>query len=79
MIGLFNQFIAALGSVLGMFLNLLPDSPFQWNLVGNPLIAFIGWLIPIQIMITEMTLFVYAVGVYYGLRIILRWIKAAGD
>lgn len=79
MIGLINELIAQIGALLGFILNLLPDSPFTWDLGGNIFLQFIGWIIPIPTIVTELTAFTFAVAVYYGLRVVLRWIKASGS
>ena len=79
MIGLINKLIEQLAVVISALLNLLPDTPFKWaeNLEGD-MWQFLQWIFPISGAIAHLQLFVIAVIIYYGLRIALRWVKAAG-
>lgn len=80
LIDAFNAIIKGLGAIITVVLNLLPDSPFNsvFNIDSGWLSAMC-WLFPIPSAIAHLEAFVSAVVVYYGLRIILRWIKAAGS
>lgn len=79
MIGIINAIIEQLGQIIAFLLNLLPNSPFTWDITGaNEILAAINWLFPIQAAVIHLQFFVFAVAVYYGLRIALRWAKAAG-
>lgn len=74
--GLINVLIKGIGTVLGTFLSLLPNSPFQWSLGGlSTYWGYVTVFIPIPEMITEMGLYVTAVVGYYAIRTILRFTK----
>lgn len=78
MIGILNQIIVSIGKFIGFFLNLLPDSPFTWDFEFGTFFQFVNWLFPIPAFITIMYSYVSAVAIYYCVRIVLRWAKAAG-
>ncbi len=79
MIGIINQVINAISKVIGFFLNLLPNSPFVWELnFETDFFRFINWLIPIQTIVSVLYMYCLAVVGYYCLRVVLRWIKAVG-
>lgn len=57
-------------------LNVLPDSPFQfepieWGPIGNS----IGYFIPIQSILTHFITILTAIAIYMGVRHLLRLIK----
>ena len=79
MIGIINVIIEQLGSIIAFILNLLPNSPFQWDLgAAAVIVGPISWVFPVYAAVVHLEAFVFAVAVYYGLRIVLRWAKAAG-
>lgn len=76
---LFNEIIEAIGSVLGTILNLLPDSPFTYiAAIDNEWLKALNWLFPIDSAVAHLSLYVTSVAVYYAIRVVLRWVKAAG-
>lgn len=78
-ISLFNRLIAAIGASLSAILSVLPDSPFSWlEEIDNTVLQAINWVIPVNAMVSHLQIYVLAVAVYYAIRIILRWAKAAG-
>lgn len=64
----------------------LPVSPFQrfvagWE--GIPVIQqylkYINWFIPISTLLDIMLVWLAAIGVFYAVMAILRWIRVVGD
>ena len=80
MIGIINYIIQALGNTLGTLLDLLPNTPFTYILnIDHWLVDAINWAFPVEMAIAHISAFATAVGIYYIIRIPLRWLKAAGD
>lgn len=79
MIEIVNGLINALGIVLTAMLSLLPSSPFNFvqNIDADWLKA-INWIFPIAEAIAMLELFLTATVSYYSIRIVLKWLKAAG-
>lgn len=77
MIDIFNAIISGMGAILNTLLSVLPDSPFTFvtNIESSWLQA-INYILPVSEAIAHLELFVTAAIVYYGIRIVLRWIKA---
>ena len=78
-IGFLNSLIKAVGNTLQSAGSLLPDSPFEkitQLTVDNTLLAGLAWIIPIPQMVTLLTYWVSAIGIYYLSMILLRWLKA---
>lgn len=72
-----NAIIRGLGVVGGAILSVLPNSPFSG--LGNieiPFLGYINYVIPINFIVTVLAVWLPAVALYYGVSIILRWIKA---
>lgn len=67
-----------LSDCLEWIVDLLPDSPFQLLDTSpiEPYIGYINWFIPVDFILTTLTLWLVAVAGYYCLSIVLRWIKA---
>jgi hypothetical protein len=78
---LVNKLISSIGSALLTFVQLLPASPFTWNFssIDNQYLKFFAWFMPIPQMVSFIGTWVTAVAIYYGLRIVLRWMKVAGS
>lgn len=64
----------------------LPLSPFQrwisrWDgfAVIRQYLGYVNWFVPISILIDIMALWLAAIGVFYAVQAILRWIKLIGD
>lgn len=72
-----NGIIKALGSVVGWFLSILPSSPFQMieNVEVSQYLSGFAWVVPINQVIVILELWLVAIGVYYLIMIILRWVK----
>lgn len=75
-----NLLISAVGAVLVAVINLLPQSPFNWDMsAATGFMGLFFWLVPVPAILSVIALWIPAVGVYYGLRVLLRQIKMAGD
>lgn len=76
-----NKFFSLIGGAMTAVLLLLPNSPFTWNTsnIDNTYLRFFLWIIPLQDFITIATSFTVSVGLYYAIRVILRWMKVAGS
>jgi len=46
------------------------------NTLGNELLGWINYFLPISEMLTIMTFWLVAIGVYYVASVVLRWAKA---
>lgn len=80
MIKIINALIAKLGSGLQALLLLLPQSPFDFTYnIDNSFIKMVNYVLPFSQAVAHLSAYISAVIIYYGLRIVLRWIKAAGD
>ncbi|MDR3289442.1 MAG: hypothetical protein LBT22_08450 [Peptococcaceae bacterium] len=77
----FNAIIRSIGVSLSAILAVLPNSPFTWDLsaVDNSLLQIFVWIIPIQGMITTVSVWVGSVAIYYSIRTVLRWAKVVGS
>lgn len=65
---------------------ILPISPFKrffssWNgfAVIEQYLGYLNWFIPISIILDMLTVWLLAIGVFYAVQTILRWIKVVGD
>ena len=80
MIRIINALISKLGVALQALILLLPQSPFTYIMtVDNTFIQNINYILPFPQAVAHITLMVNAVVLYYGIRIVLKWIKAAGN
>lgn len=71
-----NLLISALGALGTSLINLLPESPFNvLNDIEIPYLEALNWLIPVNFMITVLTYWVFAIGLYYVVSVALRWVK----
>lgn len=73
-----NWFIDALAFMFEGALSVLPDSPFlqmndvvQWGMFGSAIRLFFD----VGTMIVHFSLYVTAIGTYYVIRMVLRWLK----
>lgn len=75
---IFDWLGGALNDVLGWVLCFLPDSPF--NLIEKTPIAdylgYINWFVPVDYILSTLSAWIIAIGIFYGYKIILAWIKA---
>lgn len=79
LINMFNGILNAIGTVIVTILSILPDSPFSliYNLnLDLSWFQYFNWLFPISEALLIMTSWLSCILLYYGLSIIMRWIKA---
>lgn len=73
---LINFIIYSLCKIGAIALTFLPDSPFLMIENSNlPFIETLNWVIPIDFMLTLLGHWVLAIGIYYLVQVILRWVK----
>ncbi len=71
-----NKIIQALGFVGKNTVGRLPESPF--SIIENieiPFLSSLNWIFPINFFIVVLSYWVLAIGIYYILAVILRWVK----
>lgn len=76
LVDLINLIIKAVGIVITTIINILPTSPFL--LVDNielPYLSELNWVIPFNLFLSILGYWIGAIAVYYGVQIILRWVK----
>lgn len=76
-INLINVLINIVGSALGVIFSILPNSPFS-SISLNPIANFLGYMnyfIPVVEIVSILTLWGSAIGIYYIYQIALRWLK----
>lgn len=79
MIAAFNTIISGVGAMLSAVLLILPNSPFNFvQTINSSWLKAICWIFPIQEAIVHLTAFVASVVIYYGIRILMRWLKVVG-
>lgn len=75
---IFDKLGGTLSSLWEQIYDILPKSPIVY-LSANPTVSkylgYINWFIPIYSMISFLEGWLVAVGVYYGVQLILRWAK----
>ena len=74
-----NWLIDAIHFIIGGALEILPDSPFlamNNNIAWDGFGRYLGYFFDIPTMTLHFSLFVTAIGSYYVVRAILRWLKA---
>lgn len=69
--------IDSFGKLCVLFVNLLPNSPFV-NLTFENLkfLDTLNWVIPFNLMLSTISLWLVSIVSYYLVQIILRWVKA---
>lgn len=64
--------------IYNSIIDLLPGSPIVY-LTSNPTItkymSFVNWFFPVYLWISMLETWLVAVGIYYAVQVILRWIK----
>lgn len=72
------QFIIdSFGKLCVFFVNLLPTSPFVSLTFDNiKFIDTLNWVIPFNLMLSTISLWLVSIVGYYLVQIILRWVKA---
>lgn len=76
---LINKIVELLGVMGELAMKLLPDSPFtQINnyIIDSNLLKALNWVIPIDVAINILTLWIPALFIIYVVRVVLKWIKA---
>lgn len=74
-----NWLIDAIYFIIGGALEILPDSPFlsmNNNIAWDGFGRYLGYFFDIPTMTLHFSLYVTAIGTYYLVRMILRWLKA---
>ncbi|MCL2717165.1 MAG: hypothetical protein FWE14_00060 [Lachnospiraceae bacterium] len=70
---------SAIDSVLELALGVLPKSPFTEhidNLARLPYLGLLNWFVPVGAFLAIGTSWLVAIGIFYVIKIVLRWIKA---
>ena len=76
MIGFVNLIIKALAALVISILNILPETPFSWDLGSlGTYWAYANYFIPFGTLAGIMATFLISVMVWYGIRWILRVAK----
>jgi hypothetical protein len=78
LIGFANSLISDLGAVLGAIVVVLPKSPFTYMAMTpiEPYLGTLNYFIPISFMVSSGETWLTAIGIYYAVQGILRWVKA---
>lgn len=80
MISILNAIIAGVGNILEAFISILPNSPFNFVYsIDSELLKAICWIFPVPSMIAHLEIYLSAVIVFYGLRIVLNWLKVTSN
>jgi hypothetical protein len=80
MVTIINALISKVGSALQWVILLLPQSPFNFTYnIDNKFIKQINYILPFSQAVAHLETVITAVVIYYGLRVILKWVKAAGN
>lgn len=77
-VSIINLIIKLLGEIANLFLMLLPPSPFNVNVIDQieiPFLSYLNWVLPISFFMNLLTYWVLAIGLYYIVQVVLRWIK----
>ena len=82
--GLVNWFIRAIGGAITWILGLLPQSPFSslapaFSGQEKVWIGWVNYFIPISDMMASFALFLGIVVLYYGVRVVMSWVKVLGQ
>ncbi|MEK5217811.1 hypothetical protein [Psychrobacillus sp. FSL H8-0487] len=73
-----NGLILAIADALGWLIDLLPDSPTStWSNVApeNIVLGHITWFIPFPTMLLHFGILLTCIALYYGYRVVARWLK----
>lgn len=72
-----NALIKQLGTIVTSIFNILPNSPFS-DIDITPLndyLGYLNYLVPVGKIVSVVTLWTIAIGTYYIVQIVLRWLK----
>lgn len=77
LISLCNFFIKFAGELISAIFILLPSSPFKDVSLGpiSNFLGYLNYLLPITEIVSILTLWGSAIGLYYLYQIVLRWLK----
>ena len=75
---IWNWLCEMVSSILDWIVDFLPDSPFKMldNTPIQPYLKYINWVIPVDFILTTLSLWLVAVAGYYTYSFLLRLIKA---
>lgn len=79
LINTINSILNTIGTLITAILSILPDSPFSliYNMnLDLSWFQYFNWIFPISEALLVMTSWLTCILLYYGLSIIMRWIKA---
>lgn len=79
---IFNTILGWLDNIFGAVLFMLPNSPirpFIAELGSMEWLGYINYFVPIGKIIAVSLAWVGAIGVFYAVQVILRWVKVIGD
>ena len=68
--------------MIASIISLLPTSPFRTFINSWDAPSYLGWLnwfMPVSQILTVITLWLTAIGLFYLYSIIMRWVKMIGD
>jgi len=77
-----NDVLGGFVDIVDVLLGWLPDSPFREPIesissgVFSEMFGYINYFLPVSEMLAVTTVWLSAVVVYYGVSVVLRWIKA---
>lgn len=76
MIDFLNFLIKNFAAIVVGILNLLPQSPFTWDVGAlGPYMAYINYFIPFGVLAGIMSTYLVAVLTWYAVRWVLRFVK----
>lgn len=79
LINTLNGILNVIGTLITTILSILPDSPFSliYNMnLDLSWFQYFNWIFPISEALLVFTSWLSCILIYYGLSIIMRWIKA---
>lgn len=80
MVDFINYLIDQVSDGMIWVVNLLPNTPFKFDSqFDNSVLKAMNYFLPINQAISHLVLYTGAVFIYYGLRVILRWLKVANS
>lgn len=76
MIGFLNAIINGFASIVVTILNLLPQTPFSWDLGAlGPYWAYVNYFVPFGTLSGIMATYLLSVMIWYGVRWVLRFVR----
>ena len=74
-----SMILNGIREIIELVLSLLPDSPFREFLDGLsqlPYLGYLNWFLPIADFVKLLGVWCVAVGIFYVVSVILRFVKA---